>query len=64
MTALYDAKILYHDYWLGQLLEFLKAENRLKDTLLLITADHGEEFYDHRGWVMGILSTRSSFTSR
>ncbi|MFA4925746.1 MAG: sulfatase-like hydrolase/transferase [Candidatus Aminicenantales bacterium] len=53
MTALYDAKILYHDYWLGQLLEFLKAENRLKDTLLLITADHGEEFYDHRGWGHG-----------
>jgi len=53
MIALYDAKILYHDYWLGQLIEFLRAENGLKDTLLIVTADHGEEFYDHHGWGHG-----------
>jgi len=53
MIALYDAKIFYHDYWLGQLLEFLQAENKLNDTLLLVTADHGEEFFDHRGWGHG-----------
>ncbi|HOE14441.1 MAG TPA: sulfatase-like hydrolase/transferase [Candidatus Saccharicenans sp.] len=53
MIALYDAKIAYHDYWLGQLLEFLQTENKLNDTLLLVTADHGEEFFDHRGWGHG-----------
>ncbi|MDD8020538.1 MAG: sulfatase [Acidobacteriota bacterium] len=53
MLALYDAKILYHDYWLGQLIEFLQEERRLKDTLLVVTADHGEEFYDHCGWGHG-----------
>jgi len=53
MIALYDAKILYHDYWLGQLVKFLRAENRLKDTLLIVTADHGEEFFDHYGWGHG-----------
>jgi len=53
MIAFYDAKIAYHDYWLGQLLEFLQTENKLKDTLLLVTADHGEEFFDHRGWSHG-----------
>jgi len=53
MIALYDAKILYHDYWLGQLIEFLRMEKRLKDTLFIVTSDHGEEFYDHHGWGHG-----------
>jgi arylsulfatase A-like enzyme len=53
MVSLYDAKIYYHDYWLGQLLNYFKQEDKLKNTLFLLTADHGEEFYDHHGWGHG-----------
>lgn len=53
MLALYDAKIHDHDFYLGQLINFLKIEGLWKNTLLIITADHGEEFYDHQGWGHG-----------
>ena len=53
MVSLYDAKIHYHDYWLGQFLTHLEQANKLKDSLVILTADHGEEFYDHHGWGHG-----------
>lgn len=44
--ALYDGEIAHNDYQLGKLIELLKASGIEKDTILIIMADHGEEFFD------------------
>ncbi|MCB9665441.1 MAG: sulfatase [Alphaproteobacteria bacterium] len=41
-TALYDAGIRYVDHQLGRLVAHLEATGRLDDTLVIVTADHGE----------------------
>jgi len=45
----YDAAIHFADAELGKLLEFVRAPERAAHTWIVITADHGEEFYEHRG---------------
>lgn len=42
--ALYDASILYQDGLLERLFEGLRAFELMEDTLVIVTADHGEEF--------------------
>lgn len=44
----YDGAILYLDQQLGALLDGLSARGLLDRTLIVITADHGEEFAEHR----------------
>lgn len=53
MIALYDGEILCADHWIGRLFHDLKLRDLRENTLVLLTADHGEEFYDHRGWGHG-----------
>jgi arylsulfatase A-like enzyme len=43
----YDAEILYLDYHIGDLVNFLMHEGLFDDTLLIITADHGENLGEH-----------------
>jgi len=43
----YDASIAYLDHQVGALLEQLERRGDLRNTLVVITADHGEEFYEH-----------------
>lgn len=52
IQALYDSEIRYLDRFLGQLLEAIPADV-LEDTLIVLTADHGEELFDHGGWKHG-----------
>ncbi len=47
LVALYDAEILYTEFILSQILEHLRKNNLLENTLVVITADHGEELFDH-----------------
>lgn len=47
LMALYDAEIRFTDDHIGRMLEGLKAAGRLDNTLVIVTADHGEEFLDH-----------------
>lgn len=48
LTALYDGGVLYCDEkGLGPLLEKLHALSFDDDTLVIITADHGEELFEH-----------------
>lgn len=47
LLALYDGEITYSDQYFGVLLDALRAENRLDDTLVVITSDHGETFFEH-----------------
>lgn len=41
-SELYDAEIAYQDRRLGELVDFLRSEGILERTLLIVTADHGE----------------------
>jgi arylsulfatase A-like enzyme len=47
LEYLYDGEITYLDELLGHLFGFLQAEDLLEDTLILLLADHGENFGDH-----------------
>lgn len=40
----YDGEIAYVDYLLGDLMTFLKERGLYEDTLVIVTADHGEQF--------------------
>lgn len=53
LKALYDGQVRYVDEQIGILLEMLKSESMLKNTLVIITSDHGEEFWDHGGFEHG-----------
>ena len=47
-TDVYDDGIRYLDDRLGQLLDDLKRDGVLDNTLVIVTADHGEHLGDHR----------------
>jgi arylsulfatase len=52
ITALYDSEIRYVDRFIGELIDSLPPPV-LANTLIVLTADHGEELYDHGGWKHG-----------
>ena len=45
--ALYDGALSYVDSEIGRLLDRLQESGDLDQTLLVVTSDHGEEFWDH-----------------
>jgi arylsulfatase len=45
----YKASVMYLDEQLGVLIDSLKKHGLLQDSLIIITADHGEEFFEHGG---------------
>jgi len=47
LNDFYDAEILYQDDQLGRLFAYMKQANVLDDTVVIITADHGEAHGDH-----------------
>jgi arylsulfatase A-like enzyme len=47
LKALYMQEVAFTDRWLGHLFEILDAEGYLDNTLVIITADHGEQFLEH-----------------
>lgn len=47
MSDAYDETIRYIDDGLGRLFELLKSRGLYDNTLVIITADHGEEFMEH-----------------
>ncbi len=47
LMALYDAEIRFTDEHIGKLLDALRAAGKLDNALVIVTADHGEEFLDH-----------------
>ena len=53
MVDLYDEEIRAADRGLAALVAGLEARGRLDNTLLIVTADHGEEFWDHGGFEHG-----------
>ncbi|MCA9580146.1 MAG: sulfatase [Myxococcales bacterium] len=47
LEALYDGEITYHDTHMGSILKGLRDRGLGDDTVVVITSDHGEEFFDH-----------------
>ena len=47
IIALYDAGLRYVDAQIGRIVAALAERGQLDDTAIVITADHGEEFWDH-----------------
>ena len=48
--ALYDAEIRFADEHAGVLLDFLRERSLYEDTLVIVTADHGEMLGEHGEW--------------
>ena len=49
MKALYDGEIRYTDDRLALVLDALERSGRREHTLVVVTSDHGEEFFEHGG---------------
>lgn len=47
MTALYDGELDYLDHKIGELLDYLKSQRLLDDTVVIVTADHGDSLGEH-----------------
>ena len=50
---LYDGCIRYTDESIGRLMNYLETEGLSENTLVLVTADHGEEFWEHGSFSHG-----------
>jgi arylsulfatase len=51
--AQYDGEIRYLDARVGELLGGLEARGLLRNTFVVVTADHGEAFLEHGEWAHG-----------
>lgn len=47
MIGRYDGEIRYTDAMLGELFDYLKAEKIYDDAIVVLLADHGEQFVEH-----------------
>jgi arylsulfatase A-like enzyme len=47
LVALYDRGIAYVDHWVGALIEGLRQRGLYDETIVVLTSDHGEEFFEH-----------------
>lgn len=47
VEELYDAEVAYVDQQIGLFLERLEEAGSLENTLIIVTSDHGEEFFEH-----------------
>ncbi|MFQ5802587.1 MAG: sulfatase [Candidatus Methylomirabilales bacterium] len=47
LKALYDGEVSYMDQKIGEVVEYLKSEGVYDNTLIIVTADHGEHFDEH-----------------
>ncbi len=47
VIALYDGEIRFTDEHLGRLIAWLRRSRVLDDTIVVVTSDHGEEFFEH-----------------
>ena len=51
--AQYDEEVWFTDLHLGRLLDFVKAQPWAANTAIILTADHGEAFGEHKHWGHG-----------
>ena len=53
MEALYNDEVRHADLWLGRLFDHLRRLGQYDNALIIVSADHGEEFWDHGGFEHG-----------
>jgi arylsulfatase A-like enzyme len=53
IKTLYSSEIRYVDANIGQLLDKLKDLDIYRESLIILTSDHGEEFWEHGGFEHG-----------
>ena len=49
LRALYDAEIRKTDRYFGHVLAALRESGQYENTVIIVTSDHGEEFWEHGG---------------
>ncbi len=47
IESLYENEIAFNDYHFGELVKTLKSEGIYDETMIIISADHGDEFWEH-----------------
>jgi arylsulfatase A-like enzyme len=50
LKGAYDEEIRFTDEGIGRFLDTLRERGHFDDSVVVLTADHGEEFYEH-GWI-------------
>jgi arylsulfatase A-like enzyme len=55
LRTIYDVEVRYMDTYVGELLNALKQRRLWDNTIVILTADHGEGLGDHDWWSHGIL---------
>jgi arylsulfatase A-like enzyme len=53
LLELYDAEVAANDHAFGELLDELERRGLDANTVVIFLSDHGEEFFDHGGWIHG-----------
>lgn len=54
LSRLYDGEVSFLDQRLGVLFDKMRELGIYDDWAIVLTADHGEEFYEHQGWWHGL----------
>jgi len=47
IIALYDGEIAFTDSYIGKLMTYLKELGIYENTMVILTSDHGDEFFEH-----------------
>ena len=50
LRELYQAEVAAFDAYFGEFVAALKREGLYDNSLIVLTSDHGEEFFEHGGW--------------
>ncbi|MCK4761850.1 MAG: sulfatase-like hydrolase/transferase, partial [Candidatus Aminicenantes bacterium] len=53
LEALYDGQLRFVDAAIKEIITFLENRKKLKNTVVIITSDHGEEFWEHGSFEHG-----------
>ena len=53
LEKLYNGEVAYVDREVGRLLDFVRKPGSKRQTIIVVTADHGEEFFDHGSFEHG-----------
>ncbi len=60
LDAIYDAAVMGSDRTVGRLLDGLSQRGLLDRTLVVLLSDHGEDLYDHHGYIYHACSVYQS----